>query len=457
MLKGAFLLPHHMALAALSCGFSKGKASGGAPDFLSGGTPEAFSGPLPESPGHASHQVNRPDQANLADGSCVHSLGSAHENRASAIHYSSEQDRLSSLSGDVLNNEFLPPHASDTFANADDGSADSVSLTNARASFCAEEPLLGGQAVMEGVLMRNGASYAQAIRRSDGSIAVERRRWYSFIREDSYLKKPFIRGFSILVETLVNGVKALNRSAILSTLPEDGEEDLSDFQLTLMLMLALFLALALFIVVPHLMTLGITALGLSGDMKGLSFHIWDGLFKFTIFIGYIAAISFVPEIRRVFQYHGAEHKTIACFEHGSPMTVRAASGFSRLHPRCGTTFLLFVLSLAIILHALLVPLLLWLWEPQNSVLKHAGVLCFKIFLMIPISALAYELIRFAAKLGSGFLGTMLRAPGLLLQCLTTREPDDEQLEVAIAALYEALSESQRANAHFEIPAYTVLE
>lgn len=427
MFKGAFLLPY---AAALSTGFPKGKDSSSAPDFLFGGPPDVLESSQDDSITETSDIPPLHDALPPAD-----STAPAEISAFAGSEYAPQQPLAA---GDALNNEFLPANSSDSIQSAD----------------CADEPLLGGQAVMEGVLMRNGASYALALRQTDGAIVVERRRWYSLIPDASFFKKPFIRGFSILVETLVNGVKALNRSAVLTTADED---ELSDWQLIVMLLVSLLLALGLFIVVPHLLSLGMTALGLSGDMQGLSFHVWDGLFKFAVFIGYIAAIAMVPEIRRVFQYHGAEHKTIACFERGGPMSVRAASRCSRLHPRCGTTFLLFVLSFAIVLHAILVPLLLWVWNPQNSVLKHTGVLCFKILLMIPISALAYELIRFAAKLGSGFIGTALRAPGLLLQCLTTREPDDEQLEVAIIALYEALNESQRATVHFEIPAYTVLE
>ena len=153
---------------------------------------------------------------------------------------------------------------------------------------------------------------------------------------------------------------------------------------------------------------------------------------------YIRAISWVPDIRRVFQYHGAEHKTIHAFESGQTVDADFAARMSRLHPRCGTTFLLFVICISIVLHAVLVPLLLAYWSPEQAWLKHAGTLLFKIALIVPISALAYELIRFAARLDDGIAATILRAPGLALQRLTTEEPDEGQLEVAIVALYEAL-------------------
>lgn len=296
-------------------------------------------------------------------------------------------------------------------------------------------PLVGGQAVMEGVMMRNGNVYALAVRHPDGGIAAERRPWFSLLRRP-WLKKPFIRGFPILLETLVNGVKALNRSAEQAA--EGEAQELKGWHLLLTLALAVCMAVLLFVVAPHLMSVGMQWLGLGGDVDGLSFHLWDGLFKFLIFIGYILAISLLPDIRRVFQYHGAEHKVIHAYESGGEVTAVEAGRMSRLHTRCGTTFLLFVISISILLHAALVPLLLLGWTPQNAAAKHAAAIVFKLLLMVPISALAYELIHYAARRGDTLWGRMLRAPGLLLQTLTTYEPEREQLEVAVVALREAL-------------------
>ena len=155
----------------------------------------------------------------------------------------------------------------------------------------------------------------------------------------------------------------------------------------------------------------------------------------------------MPDIRRVFQYHGAEHKTIHAFESGEEVNAANAARMSRLHPRCGTTFLLFVICISIILHAVLVPMLLALYTPQSAVAKHALTLFFKLLLMVPISALAYELIRYAARLREGFWATILRAPGLALQRLTTYEPDESQLEVAVVALREALGPDDGARVH----------
>ena len=309
----------------------------------------------------------------------------------------------------------------------------------ARLLVAAPCPVVGGQAVMEGVMMRNGDVYGLAVRHPDGTIAAEQRPWFSLTRHP-LLKKPFVRGFPILMETLVNGIKALNRSAEQAVEQDaDGEpEKLEGWHLVLTMMLALCMAVVLFVVTPHLMSIGMQWLGMGGDVDGLSFHLWDGLFKCMIFISYILIISLVPDIRRVFQYHGAEHKVIHAFESGGEVTAVEAGRMSRLHPRCGTTFLLFVIAISIILHAVLVPALLLVWTPQHVVAKHAVTIGFKLLLMLPISALAYELIHYAAKMGNGFWGKVLRAPGLVLQTLTTYEPDRRQLEVAVVALHEAL-------------------
>jgi uncharacterized protein YqhQ len=321
----------------------------------------------------------------------------------------------------------------------------------------AQESLaVGGQAVMEGVMMRNGDILSIAVRRPQGNIVVRNRPWFC-ITKNPLFKRPYLRGFPLLLETMINGIKALNVSAELA-IEAEGEE-LKPWQLVLTLASALLFALALFVVVPHLVTIALTFFKISGEVEGVSFHLWDGLIKFGIFLLYILAISRIKEINRVFQYHGAEHKAIGAYESGdTPVTSAAASRQSRLHPRCGTTFLLFVLSIAILLHVLIVPLLLFLWTPENAVQKHFAVIALKLLLMLPISALAYEAIRFAAGFGNHLLGRGLRAPGLLLQTLTTREPDERQLEVALAALKEAL----KADGDFDKDSvqtqdYTVLE
>lgn len=300
----------------------------------------------------------------------------------------------------------------------------------------AEKALIGGQAVIEGVMMRNGAVYGLAVRRPDGAIYAERRAWFS-LAQSPFLRLRFIRGFPLLIETLFNGISSLNRSAVLSSQGEGGEE-LKNWQLAATLAVSILIAVGLFVLAPHLMAMGALWLGIGGDVEGIAFHLWDGIFKLTIFLGYLAGIGCLPDIRRVFCYHGAEHKVIAAFESGGEISADAAAAFSREHPRCGTTFLLFVLSLAILLHAVLVPLALSIWSPGSFWLKHLFTVALKLLLLAPISALAYEAIRFTAGLKEGPLARCLRAPGMCLQRLTTREPGREELEVAVSALAAAL-------------------
>ncbi len=296
-------------------------------------------------------------------------------------------------------------------------------------------PTIGGQAILEGVMMRNGDVYSLAVRHSDGRITARRYPWFSLTRRP-WLKMPFVRGFPILLETLINGIKALNRSA--EAVAHGEAEELSNSQLVGTLVLAFLMAIGLFVVVPHLLSLVMLYLHLSGDVEGFSFHFWDGFFKCCIFMAYIKGISCIPEIHRVFQYHGAEHKTIHAFETGAQVNLTLAKSRSRLHPRCGTTFLLFVIAVSIMLHAIIVPLLLNLYTPDTIITKHILTISVKLLLIAPISALAYELIRYAARLPEGIWATILRTPGLALQNITTAEPDESQLEVALVALREAL-------------------
>lgn len=298
---------------------------------------------------------------------------------------------------------------------------------------------MGGQAVIEGVMMRARNRLAIAVRKPDGTIVVEARPWFS-LTSLPLLKKPFLRGFPVLLETLVNGIKALNFSAMHAAEGEQGESEIAPWHLVATMVVALGVALGLFVVVPHALSIGMQWLGLSGDVESLSFNAWDGVFKMVVFLGYIAAISFVPDIRRVFEYHGAEHKVIWAYEENQTVSVEAARGFSRLHPRCGTSFLLFVLAVSIVLYTAIVPQLLKLYRPEVFLLKHLYIVTAKLLFMVPISCIAYEIIRFAGKFNTNILCRLLCWPGLFLQMLTTKEPDDSQIEVAMAALNCALGE-----------------
>lgn len=296
------------------------------------------------------------------------------------------------------------------------------------------QAVLGGQAVLEGVVVRNGGVYSLAVRHPDGTIYAQRLRWRTFIVKP-WQRLPFLRGFPALLEALVNGIAALNRSSALLAGGSATGKVSSFFSIAL----ALLVAVGLFVIAPHVLSLLMWGLGLGGGVDSFSFHVWDGLFKCVIFVVYVSLISLVPDIGRVFQYHGAEHKIIHAYARGN---LAFACSMSRFHPRCGTTFVLFVVLTAILLQAAFVPLLLKSSGLTDEFARQLAGIGIKLGLVIPISAIAYELIRFAAGLEGGWLARLLQAPGLALQRLTTREPRFAQLEVAAVALAEALDSAE---------------
>jgi len=300
---------------------------------------------------------------------------------------------------------------------------------------------IGGQAVMEGVMLRFRDWLSIAVRTPKGEIIVETRKWWSLSKK-KWQKKPLIRGFFILLETLVNGIKALNFST--KTIVEEEGEELPSWTLILSLVLALGFGLLLFVFLPHGISLLLNKLGISGDLNSFSFHFWDGVSKFIIFILYILGISLLPEIKRVFEYHGAEHKTIHAFENQEKLTPQNIKKFSRLHPRCGTSFLLFVLALSIILFTIVVPLFFKIFPVENFWLRHLIAVGLKIILMVPISGLAYETIKLASQKENTWWCKLLCLPGLFFQLLTTKEPDEKQIEVAVAALENLLERGNYA-------------
>lgn len=298
---------------------------------------------------------------------------------------------------------------------------------------------VGGQAVIEGIMMRAPKTFTVVVRRPDGQLSVREDRWYSPMEKWPFLKKPFLRGCIVLYEALFNGIQALTYSA-QEALGEE-EEKLSPLALAGTIAFALGGAILLFVVVPHLATLGIgTLIGADLGVSSIWFHVIDGVIKVSIFVAYIALISLLGEIRRVFQYHGAEHKSIHAYEKGDELTVENARKYPTLHPRCGTAFILLVLMFSIFLFTLVFP-----FVPKelfgNRIITNAFFILVKIALLPPIAGISYELIRLGDRHHNVFLAAML-APGLWLQKLTTREPSDDQLEVAIVALKKTLEKEQ---------------
>jgi len=286
--------------------------------------------------------------------------------------------------------------------------------------------LIGGQAVLEGVMMRSLTGYSVAVRQPDGGVAIRKDKLTSVTAKYPFLKFPVLRGSVVLIQSLILGMRALNYSASVSTDGKEGEEELSNWAIAGTMLTALALAVGVFILAP----LGITNLirhYLLPGMSNLTYNLVDGLIRAIFFFAYIGSISFMKEIRRVFQYHGAEHKTVYTFEANEDLTVENAKTKSTLHPRCGTSFLLFVMAISVGVFSL-VP------AAAPFYIKLAA----RVVLIPLIAGLAYEVIRFSARHLDNPVCRLLTRPGMWLQRITTKEPDDQQLEIAIVALKEAL-------------------
>lgn len=278
-----------------------------------------------------------------------------------------------------------------------------------------KKPNVGGQAVIEGVMMRGKTHVAVAVRQPDGEISVDVRPVNSISDRYPILKKPFLRGVVSLVESLVMGMKALAYSAQVSG---DEDEKLDSKEMALTIAVSAGLAILLFIVIPTWSMRFLT--GITQDHMAL--NLAEGVLRMAIFLAYIAAISSMNDIQRVFQYHGAEHKTIYTYEAGLPLKVENVRPFSTLHPRCGTNFLMIVM---------LISMFIFTFLGWPSLLER---IVSRIILMPVIAGVSYELIRYAGAHTDNPLVRIAITPGLLLQKLTTRQPDDSQIEVAIASL-----------------------
>ena len=279
----------------------------------------------------------------------------------------------------------------------------------------------GGQAVIEGVMMRGRYNYAIAVRKSTGDLVVNNEPLGSYTKRLSFLKWPFIRGVIALGESFVLGLKALQFSA--NQFMDEDEGELTPWEMTVMITLALGLTVLLFIVLP-LLVRGVV----SPFLPGLFWrNLFEGLMRAVILVAYISLVSLMKDIKRVFMYHGAEHKTIHTYEAGEELTVENARKKSTLHPRCGTSFLLFVVITSAVVFSFL--------GEQTLIARFLS----RLLLLPVVAGISYEIIKFSGKNQSVLLWKWLSWPGLMLQKLTTREPDDSQLEVAIAALQEVLA------------------
>ena len=283
---------------------------------------------------------------------------------------------------------------------------------------------VGGQAVIEGVMMRSPNSMAIAVRKPDGKIVVKRERLDFFSEKKLFSKLPLIRGVMNLLSALILGMKALNFSANQSL---EEEQEVSSWTMGLTFTFALCFGIFLFFLIPLFLTKWLRFAIPMVSTSGVIFNLVDGVIRLMIFLAYLWAISFFKEIRRIFEYHGAEHKSIFAFESGEVLVADRVKNFSYLHPRCGTSFLLIVMVVSILVFALIPHQLSFGYKVASRV----------VFIPL-IAGLAYEIIRFADRKREGKGMQYFIKPGLWLQRMTAREPSEDQIEVALRALREVL-------------------
>ena len=289
---------------------------------------------------------------------------------------------------------------------------------------------IGGQAVLEGVMMKNQDRYAVSVRKPDGQIETKTEEYKGLWADKKFTKIPFIRGVFNFVDSMVLGMQTLTWSA--DFFEEDTQTEPSKFEKFLMdklgekaekvvmgatVVLSIVMAIAIFMVLPYFISTFFSAY--VRNMTLLA--ILEGVLRILIFLAYVVIISAMKDIRRVYMYHGAEHKCINCLEHGKELTVKNVRRSSRQHKRCGTSFLLFVMVVSVVLFMFI--------RVSNPALR----LVIRLLLIPVIAGISYEIIRLAGRSENPIVG-LLSAPGLLLQKLTTKEPDDDMIEVAIASV-----------------------
>jgi uncharacterized protein YqhQ len=294
-----------------------------------------------------------------------------------------------------------------------------------------QEFLLGGQAVIEGVMMRSPNYYAVAVRKTNGDIVVHRKHHPKLSTRLPWTGWPLIRGVASLGQTLGIGISALNFSADIA-LEEEAEatgekkQEMGGWTMFGIMAIAIAFAFGMIVFLPLLITKWIVAAVPMLD-NDFMFNIVDGIFRLSFFLIYIFLISFMEDIQRVFQYHGAEHKAVHASEKEKEVTVDSSRKYSPYHPRCGTSFLLFVMTISILVFSM-TPRELPFWQ----------LLLIRTPLIPVIAGISYEVLRLTAKLSSSKIFSFLSAPGMLLQHLTAKEPDEEQLEVGVISLQHVI-------------------
>ncbi len=303
---------------------------------------------------------------------------------------------------------------------------------------------IGGQAVIEGVMMRSPHFIAVAVRRPNQKIVIKNLPYQSVSSKYPILKRPVLRGVVMLIESMVQGIDSLSYSANIAADEEDTGEQLSGWAIAGSIATALALGMGLFVALPHYLTTVMTSNNITAQSP--LFHLLDGALKMTILLTYVYLIAKMRDIHRVFQYHGAEHKSIYAFEAGEELTVENARRHTTLHPRCGTSFLLFLVVISIIAFSVIFPVFHLTNLSDTPFINHSLMIGVKMVLMLPVAGLAYEFIKMCACRMDNPIFKMMIWPGMVLQKLTTREPTDDQLEVALASLRQVLKlEKEPAN------------
>lgn len=279
---------------------------------------------------------------------------------------------------------------------------------------------IGGQAVIEGVMMRSPKYYSVAVRKPNEKIQVKKVKHVSWTKRNWFTSLPLIRGMIVLVECAVIGTRALNMSAVIAG-KEDGVE-LKGYHLFFMVALAIILGLFIFKLLP-LAVPQLLGYFFSSFKNLFVFNLTEGLVKIGLLFLYLFLISQMKDVKRLFQYHGAEHKVVNCYEAGKSLVLKNIKKFSTIHPRCGSSFILLVLLISIVFY-ILIPL-------DINFFAKLGV---RILLLPVIAGVTYELIRLGSKYKDNWLAKILLSPGALVQKITTSEPDNKQIEVAVAAL-----------------------
>ena len=346
---------------------------------------------------------------------------------------------------------------------------------------------VGGQAVIEGVMMRGPEGYAIAVRRADGNINKAVHPHTPLGRRYPFFKLPIVRGAAGLFEMMAIGMRSLEFSAQQASLDDPevgkkiaeaeaasiitgvgpeilpaGEKPISKAALAGTMAFSLTLGLAMFVVVPNISTHFLGKLTTSSgqpfleENTPLAYNLISGAIRMTIIVGYIWLISLMPDVKRLFQYHGAEHKAVSAFEAGKELTVPNVRPFTKLHPRCGTTFIAITLIVAIITFAFFARLLVAIWPdfyqfafwPRKMMLIAGHIL-----IMPLVAGVCFELLRLGGKYTNNILLKLLITPGFWFQHLTVREPDDSMIEVAIESLKAALAIPETAPVYAPSPAY----